>query len=141
MNHLFGRRKKSRYCLSIVKCTNLIAHCGRVTSAAPVLLKPANTEGLGTFQDGGLMHNNPVDLALWECQKIWPSTTIPDVVLSLGTGTEQKSDSLALQCFQHILKDGFIPRLCRSFMSSLDGERAWRDLKNRLDGSNKADYF
>ena len=26
-------------------------------------------------------------------------------------------------------------------MSSLDGERAWRDLSNRLDENTKADYF
>ena len=95
-----------------------------------MLLKPANIGGLGTFQDGGLIHNNPVYLVLWECQKIWPFTTIPDVVLSLGTGTEKKSGSLATPYFQYILKDGFIPRLYRLFMSSLDGERAWRDLKN-----------
>lgn len=43
-----------------------MTYSGRVTSAAPVLLKPANIRGLGTFQDGGLMHNNPVNLALWE---------------------------------------------------------------------------
>lgn len=46
---------------------NLIAPSRKVTSTAPVLLKPANIRGLETFQDGGLTHNYPVDLALWEC--------------------------------------------------------------------------
>ena len=43
--------------------------------------------------------------------------------------------------FRHVFNDGFIPRLFRSFMSSLDGERTWRDVINRLDDSSKADYF
>lgn len=28
------------------------------------LFKPASIQGVGTFQDGGLKYNNPVDLAL-----------------------------------------------------------------------------
>ena len=43
--------------------------------------------------------------------------------------------------FRHVFNDGFIPRLFRSLMSSLDSERTWRDLSNRLDDSSKADYF
>ena len=43
--------------------------------------------------------------------------------------------------FRHVINDGFIPRLCRSFISSLDGERAWRDITNRLDESTRSDYF
>lgn len=96
---------------------------------------------LGSFQDGGLRHNNPVDLALWECRKIWNSDTTPDVVLSLGTGTEEHPPSPKAPHFRHVFNDGFIPRLCRSFMTSLDGERAWRDLINRLDESTRDDYF
>ena len=92
------------------------------------LFKPAGIQGVGTFQDGGLKHNNPVDLALWESKQIWPPNTAPDVVLSLGTGTEDCLKSLKAPHFRHVLNDGFIPRLCRSFMSSLDGQRAWQDL-------------
>ena len=105
------------------------------------LFKPASIEGVGTFQDGGLKHNNPVDLALWECKQIWPLDTAPDVVLSLGTGTEDCLKSPKAPHFRHVLNDGFIPRLCRSFMSSLDGEKAWQDLENRLDSYTKADYI
>ncbi len=82
-----------------------------------------------------------MDLALWECAKLWPSSTQPDVVLSLGTGTEDNLKSPKAPNFRHLLNDGFIPRLCRSFMSSLDGERTWRNIANRLDESTKADYF
>lgn len=104
------------------------------------LFKPASIAALGSFQDGGLRHNNPTDLALWESSKIWPSTTI-DVLLSLGTGKEDSLRSPQAPKFRNVLNDGFIPRLCRSFMSSLDGERAWRDLANRLDDNSKSDYF
>jgi len=88
-----------------------------------------------------LKHNNPVDLALWESRKLWCSSTTPDVVLSLGTGSEEDAKSPKAPHFRHVFNDGFIPRLCRSFMSSLDGERVWRELRNRLDDNAKADYF
>ena len=105
------------------------------------LFKPAHIAELGTFQDGGLRHNNPVDLALWECGKIWNTSISPDVVVSLGTGTEEDLRTPRAPHFRHVFNDGFIPRLCRSFMSSLDGERAWRDLQNRLDDKLRADFF
>ena len=82
-----------------------------------------------------------MDLALWECGKIWGPSTALDVVLSLGTGKEDSLRSPKAPHFRNVISDGFIPRLCRSFMSSLDGERAWRDAANRLDEDSKADYF
>ncbi|KAL6714244.1 hypothetical protein ACLMJK_007667 [Lecanora helva] len=117
---------------------------GRVTSAAPGLFQPASIESLGSFQDGGLRHNNPMDLAVLECSRLWPSETDPDVVLSLGTGTEAEvrtPRSPKAPGFRHLFNDGFIPRLCRSFLSSLDGERAWRDSVNRLSHGTRANYF
>ena len=82
-----------------------------------------------------------MDLALWECPKLWASNTAPDVLLSLGTGTDMSPKSPKAPHFRHILNDGFIPRIFRSFMSSLDGERAWRDLTNRLNEDSRTDYF
>ena len=43
--------------------------------------------------------------------------------------------------FRHIIQDGFVPQLWRSFMSSLDGQSAWKELWNRLDDSSRAQYF
>lgn len=43
--------------------------------------------------------------------------------------------------FRHVLRDGFIPRLYRSFLSSLDGQGTWRELMNRLDETSRGDYF
>ena len=113
---------------------------GRATSAAPVLFQPVRISSVGTFQDGGLKHNNPINLALWESRYIWPSLSKPDLVLSLGTGTTHAS-SPAAPNFRHVVHDGFIPRLWRSFMSSLDGQAAWRDLWNRLDDTSRENCF
>ena len=106
------------------------------------LFQPLQISTLGTFQDGGLKHNNPVNLALWESRYIWPSSSQPDIVVSLGTGTNINQDqSPRAASFRHIIQDGFVPRLWRSFMSSLDGQSAWRELWNRLDDSSRAQYF
>ena len=82
-----------------------------------------------------------MDLATWECPKIWTASTSIDVVLSLGTGTRDLVQSPQVSTFRHIISDGFIPRLYRSLMSSLDGEQTWRDAVNRLDDRRKRKYF
>ena len=73
--------------------------------------------------------------------RIWPSIAHPDVVLSLGTGTEKEAISPGAPNFRHVFQDGFIPRLYRSFISSLDGQGTWRDLQNRLNQKSRKDYF
>ncbi|KAL9083483.1 MAG: hypothetical protein Q9165_008510 [Trypethelium subeluteriae] len=112
----------------------------RATSAAPIFFRPAHIPAHGAFQDGGLKHNNPINLALTETRAIWPTSSCPDVVLSLGTGMAETQSPVAPH-FRHVFNDGFIPRLYRSFMSSFDGESVWRDLQNRLDERAKRDYF
>src|SRR5690606_30906083 len=74
------------------------------------------------------------NLALWEASTIWRSSQ-PDVVLSLGTGstaslTDPPSPASLSGTQGH--QDSFLPRLYRTFMSSLDGERPWLDLLNRI---------
>ena len=105
------------------------------------LFPPALIEPLGSFQDGGLRHNNPADLAILESLCIWPSITEPDVVLSLGTGTDSFAHSPKVTHARHILKDGFVPRVYRAFRSSLDGEIAWRALRSRLNDRTRQNYF
>ena len=105
------------------------------------LFRPIQISSSGAFQDGGLKHNNPINLALWESRYIWPEIEKPDVVVSLGTGTGSSTASTPAPNFRHVIHDGFIPRLWRCFMSSLDGQSAWRDLWNRLDVRSKQDFF
>jgi hypothetical protein len=101
---------------------------------------PAKIKNIGAFQDGGLRFNNPVNLLLWESQHIWPEIQKPDLVLSVGTGTEIPSGSPKASHFRHIFRDGFIPRLYRCFLSSIDGQIAWRELINRLSEEDGRDY-
>ena len=84
------------------------------------------------MQDGGLMHNNPAKLAEWELRKIWPHHHRPDTVLSLGTGVREPVTTTTI---------GFLARLWRSFMSSMDGQRAWEDVVNHLDEGEEGSYF
>lgn len=102
--------------------------------------KSKTLEKLGTFQDGGLQHNNPIKLALWELGVIFPGRSSPDFALSVGTG---KTDSVltAFDAGPHSpVKDRFISRLFQTFMESLDGEKIWQDLINSLPESNHAKF-
>lgn len=105
------------------------------------LFKPIDIAGVGAVQDGGLAHNNPVSLAEWESRQIWPQNKRPDVVLSLGTGTSERSVMQDESRLRSVVMDGFVPRLWRSFMFSLDGQKAWTDLLNRLNDQNRGDYY
>ncbi|KAK5111092.1 hypothetical protein LTR85_012267 [Meristemomyces frigidus] len=97
--------------------------------------------GLGDLQDGALRHNNPVNIALWESSRIWPIDTPRDVVLSLGTGTTPTAATPQTTPARHTFNDKFIPRLCRSFLTSIDGELTWRDLLNHLESDDGHKYF
>ncbi|KFY04385.1 hypothetical protein V491_09370, partial [Pseudogymnoascus sp. VKM F-3775] len=65
----------------------------RCTSAAPWYFRPHHIDGVGTFQDGGLWRNNPIDIAISEARALWPTIVEPDVVLSLGTGYQVDEDA------------------------------------------------
>ncbi|KAK5699335.1 hypothetical protein LTR17_023332 [Elasticomyces elasticus] len=123
------------------KSEPLIWQAGRATSAAPGLFAPLSLPGLGTFQDGALRHNNPVNIALWEGSRIWARDTQRDVVLSLGTGTGPEVVSPQKTPVRTTFKDGFIPRLCRSFMTGLDGEMTWKHLLNHMEKDAEHRYF
>lgn len=103
-------------------------------------LFPAINLSIGSFQDGGLKHNNPIGIGIGESRHIWPENSSMDVVLSLGTGTTDGQSQINPH-YRHRINDGFIPRLYRSFMSSLDGEHSWKDMINRLDDTTREDYF
>jgi hypothetical protein len=78
-------------------------------------------EHLDTYQDGGLNHNNPIALALWETRFLWPEKGEPDFTLSLGTGT----NGLSSQINTSPVKERFYVRLFKNYMRSLDGEYVW----------------
>lgn len=102
-------------------------------------------ENLGCYQDGGLRHNNPINIALWECKKIWPQVTQNEVdyVVSLGTGTCAPIDASTTHNSSNgsSWKDLFILRLYRSLMASMDGQKIWTELRNQLPEGNIDRYF
>lgn len=110
------------------------------------MFPPLKIPGLGDFQDGALRHNNPINIALWEGDRIWTYETTKDVVLSLGTGTgpllaSPHSATPQTAAPKHLFSSKFIPRLCRSFFTSLDGEVTWRELLNHFEHDAQNRFF
>ncbi|KAI9883965.1 MAG: hypothetical protein M1823_004243 [Watsoniomyces obsoletus] len=110
----------------------------RMSSAAPPYFK-----AFMNYHDGGLGgHNNPVRLALWEYRQIWPTQDKePDILVSLGTGVSRRYEKTVEQTQEEaVLHSRFLPRLFRSFMVLLDGQRTWNDLWNSLPMDTKDRY-
>ncbi|QSS64910.1 hypothetical protein I7I51_01985 [Histoplasma capsulatum] len=97
---------------------------------------------IGSFMDGGMrpQYNNPVNLGLSEIRRLWPSIKRPDVVISLGTGTQRGPGSPKMSTFRNILTDGWLLRGCRSYWALFDGELTWLELVNRLDREEREKY-
>ncbi|PPJ55138.1 hypothetical protein CBER1_09959 [Cercospora berteroae] len=119
----------------------LLWEAGRATSAAPAFFRTAKVPNVGTFQDGGLRLNNPVNVGLAEVRQVWSASTKVDVMLSLGTGTTQEATPIPAPPSRGRFKDSFIPRIYRSFMSGMDGEVVWRQLSNHLSTDAKTGHF
>lgn len=105
------------------------------------LFQFAKINDIESFQDDELKHNNSIDFALWESRKIWLHSSNFDVILFLRIDFDEKTQSFKTFHFRHVFNDEFISRLCRSFMSSLNETRVWRNFKNRLNENAKIDYF
>lgn len=93
------------------------------------------------FHDGGLGgHNNPVKLALWEQNLLWDrKSKQPDVIVSLGTGSKTASDTSKRGRVSR-LSELFLPRLLRSFMMLLDGQKTWVELVNSISNHHLSRY-
>lgn len=89
-------------------------------------------DSLGSvFQDGGLHHNNPINIARWETRFLWPDRGDPDFALSIGTGTSSISNNQVKR---------FYMRLLKSFMRNIDGEEIWIQFKNTLPPESQDRY-
>ncbi|KAK6008536.1 hypothetical protein QM012_000439 [Aureobasidium pullulans] len=127
------------------------------TSAAPFYFKPYTHTKTGTsYIDGGLYHNNPVNVANRERKLLWPAIANkhPDMLLSIGTGKnliEPQRETLDRRSsspkndntpFAPINKSGGIRRtfnaLYQRFDNILDAEHTWTefeaDINNQNDG-------
>ncbi|OHE90234.1 hypothetical protein CORC01_14468 [Colletotrichum orchidophilum] len=69
---------------------------------------PWSIDGLGTFQDGGLVANNPSSIALQEVASLFPEAPYPSLLASMGTGSSSSSSGGGWW-------DCFLLRLARAF--------------------------
>jgi hypothetical protein len=104
--------------------------------------KPKYLPFFGTFQDGGLKYNNPVRPGLREVRRIWKDGDC-DLVLSIGTGFEQKLMSPVASNVRNLLQDGALARLYRASMESLslNGQISWEDHWYGLEEEAKKQQF
>ncbi|KAL2435308.1 hypothetical protein ABEF95_015329 [Exophiala dermatitidis] len=63
----------------------------RAASAAPTFFPTKQVAQLGTFQDAGLLENDPVSTVVSEAKTLYPSSRT-DLIVSLGTGTIPDAD-------------------------------------------------
>lgn len=84
----------------------------------------------GIYWDGGLVFPDPVKLALFESERLWPESS-PDVIISLGTGVQPK------------VKGGrrSLHRLWAGFMDFLDGQSHSRDTAKGLEKLTHGSFF
>jgi hypothetical protein len=99
---------------------------------------------IGYLQDGGVgKHNNPVDPAQWESKVVW--NVEPDLIVSMGTGFARRPNSpivpRTVPRTMRIFRDGYVPRLFRSFMASLSGQNNWIDHWNWLNDRARSNNF
>ena len=108
----------------------------------PSYFKPKRLRSYGTFQDGGLKYNNPVRPGLREVRRIWNNTDC-DLVLSIGTGFEQKLMSPVASNVRNLLQDGAMARFYRAAMQSLslNGQLSWEDHWSGLGEDAKRQHF
>ena len=100
----------------------------RCTSAAPLYFQPESHSGY-ECRDGGLKHNNPVELGVNECKQIWHPDVGFDVILSIGSGRAQKPQPKPASW--KLIPD-WLADLFNTLMSTMDGEEAWeRFLQNQ----------
>ena len=120
----------------------------RATSAAPTYYKPFPHEpSKQTYIDGGIWHNNPVNIADSERKLIWPDTAHlpPDILLSIGSGCCQTVSSPSSKrpskpSRKHGIKSNlkaFYRIAVDHIESSLDSERIWREYLERLSPSQE----
>ncbi|KAI1119316.1 hypothetical protein F5Y14DRAFT_394946 [Nemania sp. NC0429] len=76
-----------------------------------------------TFQDGGVLRNNPTIAGISEFSALTCDAR-PDLIINLGTGAEPEPDPWRRMRFWH---DSWPVRLVRAYMSLLQGRSTWND--------------
>jgi hypothetical protein len=95
---------------------------------------------MGAFQDGGLTDNFAGGIARRISRSIWKWSHEPARLLSLGTGKIPRAASPSTPHFHHVFRDGFLRRIFSAWMTSLDSEGRWREMKSQLDPSLASNF-
>lgn len=73
---------------------------------------------------------------------IWPAKKALALLVSIGTGVQENCpQSQVAPYFRNVFKDGFARRALNAWLSSLDGEKKWKDLVSQLDDDAKQDHI
>jgi hypothetical protein len=89
-----------------------------------------------------MKNNNPTRSGLLDLRRTRPDSDC-DVVLSIGTGYEQKLMSPVAANVRNLLQDGALARFYRASMQSLslNGQISWEDHWHGLDAETKKNQF
>jgi predicted acylesterase/phospholipase RssA len=125
-------------------------HSARATSAAPTYFTPfSHPNSEQTYYDGGVYHNNPINIAERERQLIWPEVQEPDVVISIGTGYNPNNRELKKAMpYKPVATKGiisqtvFLANMAKDHIAvSLDSEQTWKDfLANNKELDERSRY-
>ncbi|KAI1740057.1 hypothetical protein F4680DRAFT_465847 [Xylaria scruposa] len=124
-----------------------IWEAARATSAAPRYFKSFHHESSQkTYIDGAVLHNNPVRIADSERKIIWPDNQVPDLFLSIGTGsspTLSRAGSEKMKAVRKgILSHGrYLYGILQSTLEqTLNCEKAWDDYVRGVDTSLSSSF-
>ncbi|TDZ40328.1 Phospholipase A I [Colletotrichum trifolii] len=105
----------------------------RCATAAPYYFTPWSIDGLGTFQDGGLVANNPSAIALQEVGSIFPEPPDPSLLVSVGTGSSARVSEGGGW------RDCFPLRLARAFLNR--DKNAWQRVVAQKKVGRSGEFF
>ncbi|KAE9568008.1 hypothetical protein CGMCC3_g15850 [Colletotrichum fructicola] len=105
----------------------------RCATAAPYYFTPWSIDGLGTFQDGGLVANNPSAIALQEVGSIFPEAPDPSLLVSVGTGSSARVSEGGGW------RDCFPLRLARAFLNR--EKNAWQRVVAQKNVDRSGEFF
>ncbi len=126
-----------------------IWEAARGTSAAPTYHRSfAHDPSKQMYLDGGLHHNNPINIADAEQKVLWPesATSDPDIILSIGSGycphQEHDASTTSIRTrFGIVANLKALYRIAVDHIeSSLDAERLWKNYVDILSPSEGAKH-
>ncbi|KAK2036226.1 FabD/lysophospholipase-like protein [Colletotrichum somersetense] len=114
----------------------------RSATAAPYYFTPWHIKELGTFQDGGLVANNPSSIALREIASLYPTTPDPSIFVSLGTGsTSTQGSEPQTSESRWPWRDSFPLRLVRALWNLGSTKRTWQQVIAHKNVGHTGEFF